>query len=263
MNKRLSRRSKREQQFGRPAPAPPRPKELPQPNVFFVAAVVMAGALGLLSFAWLGLTLHHIWQVSDRQALVRTLPDVRQAAPGETAILEGRIAASEPARYKEFVAYIRERQRGGVGRSISWTEVVGQEKPPFSVEAGSRVYRIANRTYAFDRLLHHWMDAKRVDEGPTTFRSAITIQGLATQSPVMAVGRLVAASGDALAFHADSVVGLSRADYLDRLAGRRTSSWTFAAMLALLAPLLSYLGLRGVYRVMGWRWGRRGRSDAR
>lgn len=255
MNQRRSRRTKREQQFGKPPPSPPRPKELPQPNVFFVAAVVTVGILGLLSFAWLGLTLHHISQVSDRQALLRTLPDVRQAAPGETAILEGRIAASEPARYKEFVAYIRERQRGGgAGRSVSWIEVIDQEKPPFSVDAGSRVYTIANRTYAFDRILHNWMDAKRVDEGPTTWRSAITIQGLVTQSPVMAVGRLVASDAGRLDFHADSLVGLSRAEYYDRLADRRVISWAAAAVLALLAPILIYLGWRGVYRVMGWPW---------
>src|SRR5690606_24690824 len=94
VNQRRSRRTKREQQFGKPVPPPPRPKELPPPNVFFVAAVALAGGLGLLCFVWFGLTLQHIWQVSDRQALVRTLPDVRQAAPGETAILDGRIAAS-------------------------------------------------------------------------------------------------------------------------------------------------------------------------
>ena len=252
MNQRRSRRTKREQQFGKPAPPPPRPKELPQPNVFFVAGVVLAGILGLLCVVWLGFTLHHIVEVSERQALVRTLPDVGQAAPGETAILEGRIAASEPARYDEFVAYVRERRRG---RSGAFVEVINQEKPPFTVESGSRIYRLANRSYVFDGVLPTWKDTERLDDDTSVWLSPITIRGLVTQSPVTALGRLVASEGNALAFHADSVVGLPRGDYYDRLAARQVVNWIVILVLALLAPILIYLGLRGVYRVMGWTWG--------
>jgi hypothetical protein len=64
---------------------------------------------------------------------------VHQAAPGATAVLDGRIAGSEPTRYKEFVAFIRERKRGGGPRSVSWIEVVDQAKPGFAVDAGSHV----------------------------------------------------------------------------------------------------------------------------
>lgn len=183
---------------------------------------------------------------------MRTLPDVRQVAPGVTAILDGRVAASEPARYKEFVAYIRERERGGVGRSLRWTEVIDQAKPLIEVEAGSRTYKLANETYAFDRLLGNWTDAVRVDEGPTMTRNAITIQGIVTQSPVTAVGRLVPVGGGEIGFHADSIVALSRADYAERLENQRHFNWSFAGVLAVLGPLLIYLCWKGVRRVMGW-----------
>lgn len=205
-----------------------------------------------MSVYGVGYILYDIWTIAAKENLVRTLPDVRGVAPGEMAILDGRISASEPARYKEFVAYIRERQRGGGVRSISWIEVIDQAKPLIEVEAGSRTYKLANETYTFDRLLPDWTDAMRIDEGPTATRSAITIQGIVTQSPVMAIGRLVSAAGGGLGFHADSIVALSRAEYADRLERQRLFNWSFAGVLALLGPLLIHLCWQGVRRIMGW-----------
>lgn len=253
MNQRLSRKRKRALQSGyRPSPPQPRPKTLPQPNVFFVALISLVGSAGVLCVLGVGLILHDIWRVSAREALVRALPDVTRAAPGETAILDGRIAAFEPAQYKEFVAYVRERQRGGGGRGPVWVEIVDQAKPAFAVQAGSRLYRIESRTYVFDRVLPNWTDAKRTDEGPSTWRSAITIQGLVTNSPVMAVGTLVPAAEGVLSFRAESIAGLSRADYVDRIGASKAINWRLAAVLTLLAPILIYLSWRGIRRVMGW-----------
>lgn len=253
MNQRRSRKTKREQQPGYrpPPPRPPRQKARPRPNVFFSALVMLVGAIGVLCLIGVGLMLQDIRAVSARETLVRTLPDVTTAAPGETAILDGRIAASEPARYKEFVAYIRERERGGMKYSPRYFEVVDQETPAFAVETGSRRYRLANADYRFDRLLFNWTDAERIDEGPSTFRGAVRIQGLVVNASVMAVGRLVpAGDGEGLRFHADSLVGLSRADYADRLNASAASSWQLAGIFGLLAPVLIFLGWRGVRRMM-------------
>jgi hypothetical protein len=70
---------------------------------------------------------------------------------------------------------------------------VDQAKPGFAVDAGSHVYKVANTNYSFDRLIGDWTDHPRVDEGPTTFRSAITVEGIVAKSPVVAVSRLVSA----------------------------------------------------------------------
>lgn len=253
MNQRLSRKKKREQQPGyRPPPLqPPRRKERPQPNIFFSGLVMLTGIMGILCLIGVGLELQHIRNASARAQVMRTLPDVTTAAPGETAILDGRIAASEPARYKDFVAYIRERERGGGKYSPRTHELVDQAKPAFAVAAGSRRYQLANGDYRFDRLLFNWMDAERIDEGPSTWRGAVRIQGLLVQSPVMAVGRLVPGEdGGDLRFHADSLVGLSRADYADRLDASVASSWQLAGIFGLLGSLLVFLGWRGVRRMM-------------
>ena len=247
MNQRRSRKTKRG--YKPLPPRPPRSKESPQPNVFFVALVALVGMTGVVSFIGLGVVLHSIRNYSEREALVRALPDVTRAAPGETAILDGRVAASEPARYKEFVAYIRERQRGGGGRSVSWIEVLGQATPPLAVDVGSRVYAIANGNYTFDRLLSNWTDEKRIDEGPTTWRNAVVIEGIAVNGTIMAVGQLLPKDGQ-LVFHAHRVVGISRAAYAQRLTDARAFAWKFAGILALIGPLGLYGGWRGVRRIM-------------
>jgi hypothetical protein len=71
--------------------------------VFFVALIVTVGVLGLMSVYGLGHTLYEISSIAERQEILRALPHVHQAAPGATAVLDGRIAGSEPTRYKEFV----------------------------------------------------------------------------------------------------------------------------------------------------------------
>lgn len=250
MNQRRSRRSKRQQQSGshpKAPPGPPRHKGSTQPNVFFVALVSIVGIMGVICLFGVGYGLYSIREISERQELVRTLPDVTRVAPGETAILDGRIAASVPARYKEFVTYIRE-SYASVRSGVGW-RFVDQARPPLAVETGSGVYTIGNSGYAFDRLLRNWMDAERIDEEPTTWVGAIRIQGIVAQGPVMAVGRLLP-EGDQLVFHADSVVGVSRATYADRLEAQRVFEWKFLGGLAVIAALGLYLGWRGVRRVM-------------
>lgn len=243
MNQRRSRKTKREQRSGsRPQPQQPRPKELPPANIFFVALIALAGCGGLLCILAAGLTLHHISQVAATRSLVQTLPDVREAAPGELAVLDGRIPASEEARYKEFVGYVRFRTRG-------WNSQLGGATPQFSVDTGSRAYRITNTDYALDRLIWNWTDHRRVDAEVTTWQREVIIQGLVPGSPVMAVGRLRSSEGGALDFHAESVVGLSRAAYLDRLDTDRTRHWRWAGILAILTPVLLSLCWRGVRRV--------------
>lgn len=250
MNQRRSRKTKRKQQqpgYTPPPPRPPRRKESPPPNVFFVALVSLVGIGGLLCLFALGATLHTIWAISERQELVRTLPDVARAAPGETSILEGRIAASVPTVHREFVAYRRERY--SVGQKYAWGDV-RTLTPPLAVEAGSRVYNIANDSYAFDRVLLQWTDAEHFERASSAWGRAYTFKGIVAGGPVMAVGRLIPAEGGALDFHADSVVGLSRAVYFDRLGADRPFQWKFAFWSALLAALGIYFGWRGVRRVM-------------
>lgn len=249
MNQRRSRKTKRKQQPGYtpPPPQPPRRKESPQPNVFFVALVALVGIGGLLCLFAVGLTLHQIWAIAEKQELVRTLPDVTRAAPGETAILDGRIAASVPTVHREFVAYRRERYR--VGQKYGGADV-RTVTPPLTVEAGSRIYNIANNSYAFDRVLLQWTDAEHFERSSSAWGRAYTFKGIVAGGPVMAIGRLISAEGGALDFHADSVVGLSRAVYFDRLVADRPFQWKFAFWAALLAALGIYLGWRGVRRVM-------------
>ena len=99
------------------------------------------------------------------------------------------------------------------------------------------------------RLSSGWTDRERIDEPPTTWRGAITIQGIAANAPIMAVGRLLPKDGQ-LSFRADSVVGVSRADYVQRLVEDRARGWELTGIYAVIAVLGLYGGWRGARRVM-------------
>jgi|APThiThiocy_cv2_1041547.scaffolds.fasta_scaffold19736_3 hypothetical protein len=250
MNQRRSRRNTRAQQQAHAASTPARRKESPRPNAFLVALVALAAIAAIFSVVGAALVLRDIANLSERARLVLTLPDADRAPAGEAAILDGRVADSEPARYKEFVVYLRKQEQGGGKYSVRRDAIVDRATPAFAVEIAGHIYQIANDDYSFDDVTDAWADARREDEAPTALRSAITVEGLTARSPVMAIGRLMSANAGAPAFHAESVVGLSRADYLERLDASKASRWRLAIVLALLAPILASLAWRGGRRIM-------------
>jgi hypothetical protein len=204
---------------------------------------VLAGAIGVLGLALaLGMACD-LGELSDRHALVLSLPDAADAAPGETAILDGRIAASVPALHDEFVAYRRERnaRRG-------WDYLDGG-KQPLTVEAGSKTYSIANADYEFDRSIG-WTDQQRDDEPPTFSTGGIRIEGLIANGPVTAIGQPMPTDGMPR-FRSQSIVGLSRAVYTERLSRTLRLKWQLAGGFAMLAVLGLAIGWRGVRRMIG------------
>jgi hypothetical protein len=229
---------------------PPRRKENLRPNAFLVALVALAAIAAIFSIAGAGLALRDISKLSERAWLVRSLPDTSRATAGEAALLNGHIADSEPRRYKEFVVYHRKQEQGGGKYSVARDEIVDRGTPAFAVATAGHIYRLANDDYVFDDFTDAWADARRNDEAPTTWQNGITIEGLTAGSPVMAVGRIVSTSGATPLFHAESIVGLSRADYVERLNASRANRWRLAIILALLAPIFSYLAWRCGRRIM-------------
>lgn len=248
MNQRLSRRSKREQQQPRQTSSrPKRPANAQSPSSGITTFFILVGIGGLLLLAWPLMSLKTIYELGGRQTLLTTLPDVATAAPGDLAILDGRVGVSVPTLHDEFVAYVRERGQSGKYVSSAWQYVDGAQQP-LAVETGERSFRFANDTYRFDRLLWNWTDAERWDEEATTLRGAIRIQGIVANGPVMAVGRIKPDEGGEPVFEADSVVGISRADYMQRLDARYGYEWKFAGTVFLMALIGMAVGWVGVRR---------------
>lgn len=201
------------------------------------------GIFGMLALAFSLISLYEIPALSRRQAEVLGLPDVSKAAPGEMAILDGRIVGPVSPLHDEFVAYLRERHARR-GKAL-----VDQGGQPFAVETAAGVYRIGNSDYQFDRVIWDWTDSRRIDEPPTFANGAVDIEGLVANGPVMAVGRLAPKDGT-LYFDAESVVGLPRGVYAERLAKSREIQWKFAGVTAVLAALGLWVGWRGWRRAM-------------
>lgn len=204
--------------------------------------MVVGGILGLLALAFCVSSFSDLRSLSERRTFVEGLPDVSTAAPGEAAILEGRIAASVPALHGEFVAYLRERHKRR-GKAL-----VDRKVQPLVVETASGAYTVGNSTYKFDRLIHRWTDSQRMDEAPTSMLGAVDIEGLVAKGPVMAIGRL-APAGSPRYFHAESVVGLPRAVYVERLAAAHAGQWKLLVASAGLGALGLFAGWRGWRRI--------------
>jgi hypothetical protein len=226
---------------------PKRPRKAQSPSSGITTLFILVGIGGLLLLAWPLMSLKTIYELAGRQTLLATLPDVATAAPGDLAILDGRVGASVPQLHNDFVAYVRERRQSGKYASSAWQYVDGAQQP-LVVEAGTRAYTFDDDGYRFDRLLWNWTDAERWDEEATTLRGAIRIQGIVADGPVMAVGRLRPDDGGGLVFDADSVVGLSRAEYAQRLDARYAYEWKFAGIVFLMALIGMAVGWIGVRR---------------
>jgi hypothetical protein len=179
--------------------------KLPIADWFFIALAALAVVALLVSAKAIvtGRT------IASMQALLANLPDVAKAAPGQPAILEGKISASVVPLHDEFVAYRRERREQG------WRNL-DSAKQPLEVETASGTYLIGNDDYDLDRMILRSPDSERGD-GPTGYiRGGVRIAGLVANGPVTAFGHLETKAGGRV-FHADRAVGLTRSAYAERL----------------------------------------------
>lgn len=202
-----------------------KPPKIPYADGFFIAV----GALAVVALMISAKAVITVGDIAGLQTLLVTLPDVATAPPGQLAIIDGRISASVVPLHDEFVVYRRERREHG------WRNLDGG-KQPLEVETASGTYLIGNDDYELDRTISRWTDSKRDDEHPRFARGAVRIEGLVANGPVMAVGRLEDKAGRRV-FHADRVVGLSRATFAERLAEDHVSQSHFAMATGAIAAL--------------------------
>jgi hypothetical protein len=204
---------------------------------FFIALAAFASVAALISAK----AIVTRRDIADRQTLLATLPDVSTAAPGQLAIVDGRISASVAPLYGGFVAYRRER-RGQGWRNLD------SGKQPLDVDTASGSYLIGNDDYDFDRQILRWTDSKGDDVPPGYFRGAVRIAGLVANGPVMAIGYLEGKAGGRV-FRADRVVGLSRAAYVQRL----EQNYATQTHVAGITGAMAVLG----FAISGWQMWRR------
>lgn len=199
-----------------------------------VVLMTLAGVGGLLALAMGAMALFDAAEDRARHAFVSRLPDLLSAPQGETGILEGRIAASAPPLREEFVAYLRE-ERSGLRRSDTGWVSLGGKVQPLTIETGAGAVRVVNTDYTFDRAIREWTPSSREESPPTAMSGSIRIEGLVAGGSVMIVGR-AGPSGAPDEIIAESIAGVDRKTYLDRLWQGQTRAQPFALGMLMLGP---------------------------
>lgn len=215
----------------------------PQPNALVAGLFIFLGGISVLGFIVAVMLLREVWGLSEREELVRTLPQVGLVAPGERAILDGKIARFVPPLRAEFVVYRRE------SKTHQGWKLVDQKRQRLTVRSGDTNYTIANADYDFDQLINDWTDGRRLDEPATPSRNAIDIEGLTVMGPIMAIGRLEPQNGK-LVFKAERIVGVLRDEYVRRLIAAANACWSAIGWMlpaGFLGTAISFFALRRIY----------------
>lgn len=143
------------------------------------------------------------------------------AAPGSELLVEGTVSPRNTARFRDFVAYVREEFRGADDNGDEkWLEDE-RVTPPLLIEAGGPV-QLANDDYSLDGPHEYWKEeglnwSSSTEEGTKRYR------GFVAGRPAMAIGTAApGAEGNEL--RAEFVYGGTRAQYI---AERRSSASIF------------------------------------
>lgn len=215
--------------------------------------LVMAGmtfVLGL-TFACAGVALlRGFGPLADRdQARVAALPvvgaeDFAAGPPGRAVLVEGRIAATNPPRHGELVAYTESQYTGGECKRPAdtlCTRYVGSTTPPLILDLPGGPVRTTGDRYAIERPPAHAGPpyTPYPSRDPATGEYPRRYDGFAAGDTIFAIGTVVVGpNGPTLA--AERVVGGTRAGYLADVRGAgldltRGGMLLIAAAVALLA----------------------------
>lgn len=140
-----------------------------------------------------------------------TVATLDTLASGDPVLLDGTLSTRNPARFGEFVAYIRQEFRGADSNGDDKWEVDEEILPPLLVEAGGAV-QVANEGYELVGYHERWQEeglnwSSRTQEGTKRY------YGLVAGRPVMAIGQ-VGAGPEGNVVVAGLVYGGSRAEYI-------------------------------------------------
>jgi hypothetical protein len=225
----------------------------------------LLAVLGIV-FAGVGLylrTTDEPERARDRGLALRleTADRLEHQKTGTVVLLEGRVAASNPASYREFVAYERELYDG---KETSGSHA-GRERwrraervaPPMVVETSTGAVQITNSGYPLQNLPHSWRSSLR--DGGLTAPEGERVVGLAAGDRVTLEVRITADIRGAWSSNppveALVLFGGDHAAYVARL---------HEGVLATKILGFVFLGVGGVLlALVGWLWRRDSRAIKR
>ena len=172
--------------------------------------------------------------VAAEHARLEALPSPDAISLGDTpagreVIVEGRIAPDQPARFRNFVAYVKEEEqrdkKEGDGRG-DW-KVVETVTPPLRLIVGDDgSVRVLNANYAITWAKTQWRDTDRIID--TNYK------GLVARESVFVRGRVATGGLEAI-----TVGSGTRASYLAQVAGNAGVAWWLGVGFMALGTLMA------------------------
>lgn len=201
-------------------------------------AGLIVGGIGLL----LGVAGFVVWRyvpgmAAAEHARLEALPvadfhSLSDTPAGREVILEGRIAPSQPLRFRDFVAYVKEEEQRDAKereRSGNW-KTVETVTPPLDIVAGEGTVRVVDDSYAIRFAKTRWHDTSRIID--------TAYSGLVAGEAVFVHGQAAAGGLDA------SIVGSgTRASYLATMAGNIAVGWWLGVLFMGVGGLLVTIAL--------------------
>ena len=221
---------------------------LRKPGTLFVSLACMAGIIGMMALM-IGISLlTESRKDSARYQLVSSLPDLRSAPAVSEGFLEGRISADVKPMRDGFVVYERERYESDLTGGSSWNSL-GVETQPLILETSAGKVQVVNKDYTFDKALAEWAHEVREESKPTATTGSVRISGFRPGGMVMITGHSLS-GGNPGDFHADSIVGMDRKSFLDRLPKVNDRLRALAIGLLVFSPFALGWAAWGVKRVL-------------
>lgn len=183
-------------------------------------AGLIVGGVGLV-FVLAGVAVTRVFPglAAAEHARLAALPSpdaraIRNTPVGTEVLVEGRVAATQPKRFRDFVAYVKEEEERDAKQRErrGYWKVVESVKPPLDLATADGALRVVNTTYATVLLAHRWPDRSKIID--------TAYSGLIANEPVFVHGRVTRGGLEAL-----TIGSGTRASYLATMAGNADVSW--------------------------------------
>ncbi len=171
--------------------------------------------------------------INTRTAQIRQLPlatatSLANLPLGARVVIEGKISPTQPTRFRQFVAFVREQISSQRANRSYWIEI-GRSTPPLQINAADGAVRISNDNYDLQTTSEVWEDT--VQQTQTRQRYV----GFKPGSEVVAVGR-VERSPSGTQIYAEFVAAGTRAEYSE-------SQDQTVIVLRIIGIVVAFLGL--------------------
>ena len=202
-----------------------------------VAALIVGGIGLALGLAGAAVTHFIPGLVAAEHARLLALPSPDASAIGSTpvgteVIAQGRITGSQPARFRDFVAYIKEEEERDAKQRErrGYWKIVEKVTPQLELVTDGGTLRVVNTNYAITFPANRWRDTSKVID--------TAYSGMVAHEAIFVHGRVAAGGIEAV-----EVGSGTRASYLATVGGNVNVAWWLGVGFQCVGGVLMLVGI--------------------